>query len=133
MILSPELTRYITTGHCPHCDVVILSADYMRRYSADLKDVADRLAYMQLPPKDPLTGRLVFGPSLWPDGAKVRFRLRRREMQCETCWRTWPLRPPPGSRTSAATRLPSATPDRVDYLRRRRQGLEHPALNPSSQ
>ena len=147
MSLSPEMTRYITTGHCPYCDVVILGADYVRYDPAGLKASAETwgnlvkrmVAESELSPQSPQSpqSRIHYSlPSFCPDGAKVRFRRRRREMQCETCWRMWPIQtfasgegPSPTSQTSAATRLPSTSPARVDY--RRQQRLARSGFDPS--
>jgi hypothetical protein len=69
MALSPEMKRYVTTGHCPHCDVVILDADYIRRNSARLKVDAAQLNTPDLfrPPIN------LWPPSFVPSGARVRY------------------------------------------------------------
>src|ERR1700678_1737337 len=86
---SPEMTRYITTGHCPYCDVEILSANYLRKKGPRLKVDASLLSYQAQSTMivDARLRRLV------PAGVKARLggSWNAWQIQCLTCSKTWPM------------------------------------------
>ena len=78
MSLSPEMTRYITTGHCPRCDVVILDQYYVT-WSRYIRVDAERL----------VSG--VRTPNLVP-ADKVEI-VDSTKIRCLTCNKTWWIQP----------------------------------------
>lgn len=110
--LSPEMTSYLTTGHCPRCDAEILSADYIRRKLIALWSEANRLASVRYSDR-PLRGTVSDSTArvVVPRGAQAQLQSKceqeitaalgyaqTRHMQCLTCTQTWPVGQPPGSR-----------------------------------
>jgi hypothetical protein len=86
---SPEMTRYITTGRCPYCDVEILSADYLGKKGSQLKFDAALLS-SQAPSTMIINARL---RRLVPSGVKARLLgpWENWQIQCLTCSKTWPM------------------------------------------
>ena len=96
MNLSHEMTRYMTTGRCPHCGVVILTADYVRKNSALLK--AEAVGLANNPPTWPFWQttyrhmQIIRARALHivPFAAKVEIDFVEN-MQCQTCMKKWPI------------------------------------------
>jgi len=115
MSLSPEMTRYITTGRCPHCDVEILSTAYVFQNKESLQRAAYDLASWRA------TNIILFNMSasiVAPSGVRAKVKVVRAEvmkphaMQCLACMRSWtPLPSVSSARTDLFKQLTSGSQD----------------------
>ena len=80
------MERYITSGRCPYCGVVILSIDYVSRNRAHLRAAANGLESLGIL----VTRALEYKATLAPPGVKAKVTITGpTQMQCLSCMRTW--------------------------------------------
>jgi hypothetical protein len=122
MDLSPEMSTYITTGRCPHCNAVLLSVSYITQKGGRLEQAALRRAQntYRLDALSMLADfaggtspsadeKLLSGPGrkaelVWlphPGGANQSVL----GMKCQMCGQKWSILPLPEGRRSRRERI----------------------------